>query len=119
MPPGLHSYGSEQPLVQQLPGARTVLAPGLTEAMVRFAARHEYARTRRRCAGAPLAPAVPGRGLARAWAAVARRMLRRKRGLTRSWPAFEALARAICNSRLNSICWVDGNFTVCIIAGFA
>ncbi|MBP6853984.1 MAG: glycerol-3-phosphate dehydrogenase/oxidase [Rhodoferax sp.] len=43
-PPGLHSYGSEQPLVQQMPGAQTVLAPGLTEAMVRFAVRHEYAR---------------------------------------------------------------------------
>jgi glycerol-3-phosphate dehydrogenase len=42
--PGLHSYGSEQPLVQQMPGAAAELAPGLTEAMVRFAVRHEYAR---------------------------------------------------------------------------
>lgn len=43
--PGLHSYGGEQSLVAALPGASRELAPGLTEAMVRFAARHEYART--------------------------------------------------------------------------
>ena len=42
--PGLHSYGSEQPFVQEMPGADKELAPGLTEAMVRFAVRHEYAR---------------------------------------------------------------------------
>ena len=44
-PPGLHSYGDEQSLLSKLPGARTALCPGLTEAMVRFAARHEYAIT--------------------------------------------------------------------------
>src|SRR5258706_591482 len=44
-PPGLHLYGTEAPLVQNLPGAQRELAPGLSEAMVRFAARHEYART--------------------------------------------------------------------------
>jgi len=43
--PGLHSYGSEQEAVLALPGAQTELAPGLTEAMVRFGARYEYART--------------------------------------------------------------------------
>ncbi|AMO23036.1 glycerol-3-phosphate dehydrogenase/oxidase [Ramlibacter solisilvae] len=42
---GLHSYGSEAAAVLALPGADRELAPGLTEAMVRFAARHEYART--------------------------------------------------------------------------
>ncbi len=42
--PGLHSYGSEQAQVQVLPGAQTHIAPGLTEAMVRFAVRFEYAR---------------------------------------------------------------------------
>jgi len=44
-PPGLHLYGSEAAQVQALPGAGTELGGGLTEAMVRFAARHEYART--------------------------------------------------------------------------
>jgi glycerol-3-phosphate dehydrogenase len=43
-PPGLHSYGSEQSQVLDLPGASSELAPGLTEAMVRFAVRYEYAR---------------------------------------------------------------------------
>jgi len=42
---GEHSYGSEQPQLRALPGAQTWLAPGLSEAMVRFAARHEYAVT--------------------------------------------------------------------------
>jgi glycerol-3-phosphate dehydrogenase len=43
--PGLHLYGSEAVVVQALPGAARTLGGGLTEAMVRFAARHEYART--------------------------------------------------------------------------
>ena len=43
--PGLHSYGSEEAAVKQLPGSARELAPGLTESMVRFAARYEYART--------------------------------------------------------------------------
>jgi len=42
---GAHAYGSEQALLQDLPGASAWLAPGLSEAMVRFAARHEYAVT--------------------------------------------------------------------------
>ncbi|MBZ4211490.1 MAG: glycerol-3-phosphate dehydrogenase/oxidase [Rhodoferax sp.] len=42
-PPGAHSYGDEQALLAALPGADVVLCPGLTEAMVRFAARYEYA----------------------------------------------------------------------------
>lgn len=45
LPPGAHLYGSEAPLLQGLPGSDTWLAPGLSEAMVRFAVRHEYART--------------------------------------------------------------------------
>jgi glycerol-3-phosphate dehydrogenase len=39
----LHSYGSEQSTVLGLPGAQNVLCDGLSEAMVRFAARFEYA----------------------------------------------------------------------------
>jgi glycerol-3-phosphate dehydrogenase len=44
-PQGLHSYGSEAGAVLALPGADRDLGGGLTEAMVRFAARSEYART--------------------------------------------------------------------------
>ena len=43
--PGVHLYGSEAALVLALPGAGRELGGGLTEAMVRFAVRHEYART--------------------------------------------------------------------------
>jgi glycerol-3-phosphate dehydrogenase len=43
--PGLHSYGSEAGVVGSLPGADRFLAPGLSEAMVRFAVQHEFART--------------------------------------------------------------------------
>ncbi|HBJ98862.1 MAG TPA: FAD-dependent oxidoreductase, partial [Delftia acidovorans] len=42
---GLHSYGTEASAVEALPGNDEWLADGLNEAMVRFAARFEYART--------------------------------------------------------------------------
>jgi glycerol-3-phosphate dehydrogenase len=42
--PGVHLYGGEAEAVQRLPGASHELGGGLTEAMVRFAARYEYAR---------------------------------------------------------------------------
>ena len=42
---GLAAYGSEAGAVTALPGADRALGGGLTEAMVRFAVRHEYART--------------------------------------------------------------------------
>jgi glycerol-3-phosphate dehydrogenase len=42
---GLHSYGDEWEVVEGLPGADQCLVSGLTEAMVRFAARYEYAVT--------------------------------------------------------------------------
>lgn len=45
LPPGLPSYGDEQSVVARMPGASVELAPGLTEGMVRFAARYEYALT--------------------------------------------------------------------------
>jgi glycerol-3-phosphate dehydrogenase len=43
--PGLQAYGNEQDLVRSLPGGGRALGGGLSEAMVRFAARFEYART--------------------------------------------------------------------------
>lgn len=43
--PGLPAYGSEAEAVMALPGANCQLGGGLSEAMVRFAARYEYART--------------------------------------------------------------------------
>jgi len=43
--PGPHLYGSDAAYLATLSGADRALHPGLTEAMVRFAARHEWART--------------------------------------------------------------------------
>jgi glycerol-3-phosphate dehydrogenase len=43
--PGLHLYGTEAHAVLALPGSDRELLPGLTAAMVRFAVRHEFART--------------------------------------------------------------------------
>jgi transposase len=43
--PGMHAYGSEQGAVLALSGAQHPMSGGLSEAMVRFAACHEYART--------------------------------------------------------------------------
>lgn len=40
---GLHTYGTERNFVAKLPGADRWIAPRLSEAMVRFAARYEYA----------------------------------------------------------------------------
>ncbi len=42
--PGMAAYGDEGAFVASLPGAQRALGGGLTEAMVRFAVRYEYAR---------------------------------------------------------------------------
>jgi glycerol-3-phosphate dehydrogenase len=44
-PQGVHSYGTEQSLLSTLIGSDVWLSEGLSEAMVRFAVRYEYART--------------------------------------------------------------------------
>jgi glycerol-3-phosphate dehydrogenase len=44
-PEGLHLYGTDAAAVCALPGADRPLTEGLSEAAVRFAARHEWART--------------------------------------------------------------------------
>jgi glycerol-3-phosphate dehydrogenase len=43
--PGLHLYGSDAAKVNDCPGKDNVLVAGLTEAMVRYAARFEHAQT--------------------------------------------------------------------------
>lgn len=92
MPPGAHLYGLEQVCLQSLPGQATELAPGLTEAMVRFAARYEYARSvedvlarRSRCLFLDAA-------LARALAPRVAQILREELAIDPQQQAFEALA---------------------------
>lgn len=43
-PAGNHLYGSEEKYLCEISSASEMIAPGLSEAMVRFAARYEYAR---------------------------------------------------------------------------
>jgi glycerol-3-phosphate dehydrogenase len=91
-PPGLHSYGAEQDWLKAMPGAQVVLTPGLTEGMVRFAARHEYARSvedvlarRSRCLFLDAA-------LAKSLAPTVAQILRQELGIDPHLDAFEALA---------------------------
>lgn len=92
-PQGLHSYGTEAAAVAALPGADRELGACLTEAMVRFAARMEYARVvedvlARRCRllfldaalASSLAPAVGS-------------LLKAETGVDPQVHAFQALAR--------------------------
>jgi glycerol-3-phosphate dehydrogenase len=44
-PAGLYTHGSEAAVVASFPRANCELALGLTEAIVRFAVRHEFAHT--------------------------------------------------------------------------
>jgi glycerol-3-phosphate dehydrogenase len=92
-PQGLHSYGSEAVAVAALPGADRELGAGLTEAMVRFAARSEYARTvedvlARRCRLLFLDAALAG-----SLASAVGSLLRAETGVDPQVKAFKELAR--------------------------
>ena len=91
-PQGLHSYGSEAGSVAELDGAEGELGGGLTEAMVRFAARSEHARTvedvlARRCRLLFLDARLAG-----SMAAVVGHLLQRETGVDPQVRAFEKLA---------------------------
>jgi glycerol-3-phosphate dehydrogenase len=90
--PGLHSYGSEQDQVQALPGAARELAPGLTEAMVRFGARFEYARTVEDVLARRSRLLFLDAGLARSLAQPVADILRQETGRDPQMAAFVALA---------------------------
>lgn len=93
-PPGLHLYGGEAEAVNALPGADHWLAPGLSEAMVRFAARHEYARSvEDALARRARLLFLDAREALRAAPAVAR-VLQHERPGDPGLAAFEALARS-------------------------
>jgi len=92
-PQGLHSYGSEAACVTELEGADRDLGGGLTEAMVRFAARSEHARTvedvlARRCRLLFLDARLAG-----SMAAVVGQILEQETGVDPQVNAFEKLAR--------------------------
>jgi len=92
-PPGLHSYGAEQAAVLALPGAQRELTPGLTEAMVRFAARFEYAITAEDMLARRSRLLFLDAALAARLAPVVGAILREETGLDPQVAAFEALAQ--------------------------
>ncbi|WCM93677.1 glycerol-3-phosphate dehydrogenase/oxidase [Acidovorax sp. NCPPB 2350] len=89
---GAHSYGSEAGFLATLPGADNPLLPGLTEAMVRFAARHEYARTVEDMLARRSRLLFLDASLARRVAPGVAKILHDELGVDPGLPAFEALA---------------------------
>ncbi|WP_187395002.1 glycerol-3-phosphate dehydrogenase/oxidase [Pigmentiphaga aceris] len=92
--PGLHLYGNEAAMVQSLPGADRMLCPGLSEAMVRFAARFEYARTVEDVLARRSRLLFLDAKQALAVAPAVADILREELGVDPGQAAFEALARA-------------------------
>lgn len=91
--PGLHSYGADAQAVLRLPGSDIELAPGLTEAMVRFAARHEYARRVEDVLGRRSRLLFLDAGLAGRLAGHVAKLLREETGRDPDELAFKDLAR--------------------------
>lgn len=93
-PPGLHSYGSDERAVEAMPGAENTLAPGLTEAMVRYGARFEYARTVEDVLARRSRLLFLDAALAAQLAPAVGKILRQETGLDPQTEPFEALCKA-------------------------
>ncbi|MEO7160719.1 MAG: glycerol-3-phosphate dehydrogenase/oxidase [Polaromonas sp.] len=89
--PGLHLYGSEADTVQGLPGADRELGGGLSEAMVRFAARYEYARTVEDVLARRSRLLFLDAALARTLAPAVAALLQQENGVEAKLPSFLAL----------------------------
>lgn len=89
--PGPHLYGSEIEAVKQCPGYERQLGLGLTEAMVRFAARREYAQTVEDVLARRWRVLFLDAQLARSMAPHVARLLQEETGLDPELDAFETL----------------------------
>ena len=89
--PGLHLYGSEAGAVQAMRGADHDLGGGLTEAMVRFAARYEYARTVEDVLARRSRLLFLDAALARTMAPAVAALLQQENGIDAQLPAFLTL----------------------------
>jgi glycerol-3-phosphate dehydrogenase len=89
--PGPHLYGDEAGLLAALPGADHELTAGLSEAMVRFAARFEYARTVEDVLARRSRLLFLDANAARSVAAVVARILVEETGVDPALAAFDAL----------------------------
>jgi len=93
-PQGLHSYGSDADAVRALPGAGNELGGGLSEAMVRFAARAEYARTAEDVLARRCRLLFLDARLAQALAPAVGAILREETGVDPQLQQFQQLARS-------------------------
>lgn len=91
--PGWHSHGSEAAYIKSLPGGQVQWLPGLGEAMVRFAARHEYARTVQDVLARRSRQLLLDARLAAQWAPQVAEVLRQETGVDPKLGEFEALAQ--------------------------
>ena len=92
-PPGWHSYGADAAYIQAMSGSAAEWLPGLSEAMVRFAARHEYARTVEDVLARRSRLLMLDARLASQWAPRVAEVLLQETGMDPHLPDFEALAR--------------------------
>ncbi|HSH90280.1 MAG TPA: glycerol-3-phosphate dehydrogenase/oxidase [Ramlibacter sp.] len=92
--PGYHSYGGEAKYVTGLAAGDEPLGGGLTAAMVRFAARHEYARTVEDMLARRHRVLFLDARLAASMAPVVAALLQRETGVDPQIAAFAALARS-------------------------
>lgn len=89
--PGPHLYGSEIEAVKQCPGHDHEIGLGLTEAMVRFSVRHEYAQTVEDVLARRWRVLFLDAKLARSMAPEVARILQEETGLDPQQSAFEEL----------------------------
>ena len=91
--PGWWAYGTEATYIKGLPGGGDEWVPGLSEAMVRFAARHEYARTVEDVLARRSRLLMLDARRAGQWAPRVAQVLLEETGCDPHLPDFEALAR--------------------------
>ena len=91
--PSWFAYGAEASYIKSLVGGETEWMPGLGEAMVRFAARHEYARTVEDVLARRSRLLMLDARLASQWAPKVAEVLLQETGVDPRLPDFEALAR--------------------------
>ncbi len=98
--PGIHLYGSDAATVVALPGGTNELGGGLTEAMVRFAARFEYARTVEDVLARRSRMLFLDARLAMEIAPAVAALLQEELGLDPQLPAFAALAQQYLHPKM-------------------
>ena len=90
--PGWHSHGAEAAYIQSLGDGQAQWLPGLGEGLVRFAARHEYARTVEDVLARRSRLLMLDARLASQWAPQVARILQQETGVDPRLSEFQAIA---------------------------